>query len=195
MTSPAWSIRDGRLWVEGVACSELAARFGTPLYVISESRLRTNARRLTAALAAAWPYGEARLLPSLKANPTLATRAILNEEGVGCDTFGETELVAALRAGVPGEQISVNGASKSERLIALAVASGARITLDSARELPVVEDAVFHELQAPPSTSLLSRSHVKTASTPTGLQCTIDTSQFGIAPRVIQASPPNPNSQ
>ena len=136
-----WEVRDGRLSVEGVACRELAERFGTPLYVISEARLRENARRLQAALAAAWPLGEARLLPSLKANPTLATRVILNDEGLGCDTFGETELVAALRTGVPPGLISVNGASKSERLIRLAVSSGARVTIDSARELPLLEEA------------------------------------------------------
>ena len=39
------------------------------------------------------------------------------------------------------ELISVNGASKSERLIRLAVGAGTRITLDSARELPLVEAA------------------------------------------------------
>jgi diaminopimelate decarboxylase len=98
-------------------------------------------RRLGAALAAGWPLGEARLLPSIKANPTLATRAVLTSEGVGCDTFGETELEVALRAGVPPALISVNGASKSTALIRCAVAAGARITLDSGRELPIVEKA------------------------------------------------------
>ncbi len=120
---------------------ELAARFGTPLYVMSETRLRSNVRRLGAALTAGWPFGEARLLPSIKANPTLATRAVLTSEGVGCDTFGETELEAALRAGVPPALISVNGASKSTALIGRAVAAGARITLDSERELPIAEKA------------------------------------------------------
>src|SRR5262249_30279493 len=58
-----------------------------------------------------------------------------------CDTFGETELEAALRAGVPPTLISVNGASKSTALIRRAVAAGARITLDSGRELPIAEKA------------------------------------------------------
>jgi len=80
-------------------------------------------------------------LPSIKANPTLATRAVLTSEGVGCDTFGETELEVALRAGVPPALISVNGASKSAALIGRAVAAGARITLDSGRELPIAEKA------------------------------------------------------
>ena len=141
MDGSALSVRDGRLYVEELACVELAARFGTPLYVMSETRLRSNVRRLGAALAAGWPFGEARLLPSIKANPTLATRAVLTSEGVGCDTFGETELEAALRAGVPPALISVNGASKSAALIGRAVAAGARVTLDSGRELPVAEKA------------------------------------------------------
>ena len=145
-----WEVRNGRLSVEGVSCHELAGRFGTPLYVISEARLRENARRLQAALAGAWPLGDARLLPSLKANPTLATRVILNEEGLGCDTFGETELVAALRSGVPPGLISVNGASKSERLIRLAVSAGARVTIDSARELPLLETAAAAAGVRPP---------------------------------------------
>jgi diaminopimelate decarboxylase len=141
MDESALSVRDGRLYVEELACTELAARFGTPLYVMSETRLRSNVRRLGAALAAGWPLGDARLLPSIKANPTLATRAVLTSEGVGCDTFGETELEAALRAGVPPALISVNGASKSTALIGRAVAVGARITLDSGRELPIAEKA------------------------------------------------------
>jgi diaminopimelate decarboxylase len=141
MDGAAFSVRDGCLYVEELACAELAARFGTPLYVMSETRLRSNVRRLGAALSAGWPLGRARLLPSIKANPTLATRAVLTSEGVGCDTFGETELEMAIRAGVPPALISVNGASKSAALIRRAVATGARITLDSERELPIAEKA------------------------------------------------------
>src|SRR5260370_1317208 len=120
---------------------ELRARFGTPLLASSERRLGSTAGGLGGGLAAGWRLGEARLLPSIKANPTLATRAVLTSEGVGCDTFGETELEAALRAGVPSALISVNGASKSTALLRPAVAAGARITLDSAQGLPIAEKA------------------------------------------------------
>src|SRR6266480_4189995 len=115
MDGSALGVREGRLSVEELACTELAVRFGTPLYVMSETRLRLNVRRLGAALAAGWPLGEARLLPSIKANPTLATRSVLTSEGVGCDTFGETELEAALRAGVPPALISGSTAQASQR--------------------------------------------------------------------------------
>jgi diaminopimelate decarboxylase len=145
MDDSAWTVRAGRLFVEDVACSELVARFGSPLYVLSEWRLRANVRRLGAALAQAWPLGETRLLPSIKANMTLATRIVLTDEGVGCDTFGATELEVALRTGVPAALISVNGSSKPPSLIRRAVSVGARITLDSAAELRLVEEAAAAE--------------------------------------------------
>lgn len=95
------SIRGGRLFVEGSDAAELAQRFGTPLYVISEDQLRRNARRFVRAFGERWPEGPVRILPSIKANFTLALRRILTEEGLGCDTFGPGELEAALRCGVP----------------------------------------------------------------------------------------------
>ena len=52
--------------------------------------------------------------------------------------FGHGELQAALWSGVPGDKISVNGSAKSAPLIELAVSVGARITLDSERELDLV---------------------------------------------------------
>ena len=135
------SIRGGHLWVEGCDAVELARTFGTPLHVISEDQLRRNVRRIAAAFRAAWPEGDVLLLPSIKANYTLALRRILTDEGTGCDTFGPGELEAALRTGVPPETISVNGSVKPVDLIARAVGAGCRITLDSAREVGLVRDA------------------------------------------------------
>jgi diaminopimelate decarboxylase len=77
-------------------------------------------------------------MPSIKANYGLALRRILTEEGAGCDTFGPGELHAALSTGVPPELISFNGSSKTESLLVRAITAGARITLDSAREVELV---------------------------------------------------------
>jgi diaminopimelate decarboxylase len=134
------SIREGHLFVEGMEASELARRFGTPLYVESEAQLRSNARRFADGLRAAWPVGPVRVLPSLKANFSMATRCILSEEGMGCDTYGAGEFSIALRCGVPPELISVNGSIKDLDLITEAIEVGAKITLDSERELDLVLD-------------------------------------------------------
>jgi len=87
MDGASYNVRDGLLYVEELACTELAARFGTPLYVMSETRLRSNVRRLGVALAAGWQFGEARLLPSIKANPTLATESVNLDEALSRVTY------------------------------------------------------------------------------------------------------------
>ncbi len=125
----------GRLMIESTAASDLAARFGTPLYVTSEAALRANVREWQSAVRDAWPHGPTRVLVSLKANPTIALRRILNDEGAGCDVFGPYELEIALDAGTPAELISVNGSTKPEALIVRAIAAGARLTVDSVEEL------------------------------------------------------------
>jgi diaminopimelate decarboxylase len=135
------SIRDGRLWMEECDTVELARRFGTPVYAVSEDQLRRSARRIGAAFAASWPEGEVALLPSLKANLSLALRRILNSEGLGCDTFGPGELHAALASGIDPGLVSVNGSVKDAALVTRAVEAGARLTLDSAAELDLVAAA------------------------------------------------------
>jgi diaminopimelate decarboxylase len=132
------SIADGHLWIEGCDTVGLASQYGTPLYVMSETQLRANCRRLGDVFGRHWSLGPVELLPSLKANYTMALRQILNDEGAGCDVFGHGELQAALWSGVPGGKISVNGSAKNARLIELAVSVGARITLDSEQELDLV---------------------------------------------------------
>ena len=128
------SIRDGELFVEAFQALELAQRFGTPLYVVSEDQLRRNAGHIESAFASRWP-GELLLLPSIKANASLALRRILTDEGTGCDVFGPGELEAALRAGTEPERISLNGPMKDEALLERAIRAGVRITLDSRAEL------------------------------------------------------------
>lgn len=128
------SVRDGKLFIEDVNACDVAAAFGTPLYVFSEQQLRLNIARWAAAAAAAWPHGPTLVMPSLKANTSPVLRAILNEEGAGCDVFGPGELEIALSSGVPAGRISLNGATKSDALLERAIAAGVRVTLDSADE-------------------------------------------------------------
>ena len=132
------SIRDGVLFIEGCDSTSLANRFGTPIYVISEDQLRRNVRAFKAEFQRGWPDGRVVVMPSIKANYVLALRRILTEEGAGCDTFGPGELHAALVTGVPPDLISFNGSSKTADLLVRAVDAGARITLDSEREVDLV---------------------------------------------------------
>ena len=69
-----------RLLVEGCDAAELARSWGTRCYVFSEGQLRDNARRTRASFEEAWPHGPIELLPAFKAAPSLAIRAILDDE-------------------------------------------------------------------------------------------------------------------
>lgn len=135
------SVRDGLLWIEELSLGELAKRFGTPLYVHSEQQLRHNARAVVKAFSERWSEGPVLVMPSIKANLSLALRRILTEEGTGCDTFGAGELEAALRAGVDPGRISLNGSTKRYDLLKRAVGAGVRITVDSLAELEGVREA------------------------------------------------------
>jgi diaminopimelate decarboxylase len=105
---------------------------------MSEDQLRRNVRAFQAEFQRGWPDGRVVVMPSIKANYGLALRRILTEEGAGCDTFGPGELHAALSTGVPPELVSFNGSSKTDELLLRAVSAGARITLDSTREVELV---------------------------------------------------------
>ncbi len=134
------SIRDGALFIDELEATTLAERFGTPLYVHSETQLRRNARAAVAAFTERWPEGPVLVMPSIKANLSLALRRILTDEGTGCDTFGAGELEAALRTGVDPQRISLNGSTKSAAVLERALAAGARITVDSIAELDRVRE-------------------------------------------------------
>ena len=144
---PCLSLHDGRLFVEDREVAELAQRFGTPLNVVSEKQLRANLRAFRRAFEASWTEGPVHILPSIKANYALALRRVLTEEGAGCDTFGASELGAALACGVDPALISVNGTGKDKGLLREAVLAGARVTVDSVRELELLR-AVARELSS-----------------------------------------------
>lgn len=138
--SDSLSIRNDRLYVEGCDATELAREFGSPLFVISETHLRKNLQRYKSAFESHWPEGNVRIMPAIKACPLLAVRRVLSDEGCGCDVFGPGELEGALRGGVDSSAISVNGSIKDREIIRHAIEIGARIVLDSPRELELCEE-------------------------------------------------------
>ncbi len=138
--SRSLSIRNGRLFIEDCDVAELAERFGTPLFLVSERHLIENLHEYQEAFSTHWPEGEFRVMAAIKANPNTAIRRILTREGAGCDTFGRGELELALRGGVDPHDLAVNGSMKSPDLIARAIEIGCHIILDSPIELDYCEE-------------------------------------------------------
>lgn len=127
------SVGGGHLRISGHDTVELAERFGTPLYVTSEDRIRENFRRLAGALTAHYP--KVRVLYAAKANGNLAVFKILASLGAGADVFSAGEFALALTAGMRPELLLFNGSSKTPADLALAVEKGIRVSVDSPDEL------------------------------------------------------------
>jgi diaminopimelate decarboxylase len=124
------------LTIENLPATELAERFGTPLYIISETAIRERYRRTQAAARVVYP--RANVYYAVKANPILAVRRILAEEGAGGDVFSAGELALSRRAGVPGSKLVMNGQAKDEPELELAVREGITVTLDNLGELELL---------------------------------------------------------
>jgi diaminopimelate decarboxylase len=114
--------------------SDLARRYGTPLYVLDETTLRATCRAYREALARHYP-GEALALYASKANSSLAITALVAAEGLGLDAVSAGELLTAFQGGMAGERIVLHGNNKSREELALAVAHGVTVVADNWRDL------------------------------------------------------------
>lgn len=116
---------------------ELAERFGTPLYVVDEQRIRERYRRFRKAYSDRWP--NVRVHYALKANSNSAVVKILQTEGAGADVSSENELRIALSAGIPGARMVFNGNHKALRELELAINNDVLINVDGFQELEAVD--------------------------------------------------------
>lgn len=119
----------GILYMDGVSTIKLAEQYGTPLYVISERKIRENYRRLTAAFTK--NYGKTKILYSAKANTSLSVLKILKSEGAGIDTVSSGEIFLALEAGFSPNQILYTGTSVSDEELAYILEKNVAINVDS----------------------------------------------------------------
>jgi diaminopimelate decarboxylase len=128
---------EDRLSVGGVALSELARSYGTPLYVLDEASLRAACRAYREALTQHYP-GPSLALYASKANSSLALTALVASEGLGLDAVSAGELLTALRGGMPPERIVLHGNNKSREEIELAVASGVTVVVDNWHDIELL---------------------------------------------------------
>ena len=96
---------DGTLLFAGQSVPALAERYGTPLYLMDEERIRQNCRRYTATFREC--FGEDALpVYASKAASFRQMYRIAAEEGLGADVVSAGEIHTALTAGFPAEKLS-----------------------------------------------------------------------------------------
>ncbi|MGC7093607.1 diaminopimelate decarboxylase [Amycolatopsis lurida] len=122
--------RDGELVFAGVPVTQLAARFGTPAYLLDEAHVRRQARAYREAL----PEAEIAF-----AGKALCTRSVLRwvaEEGLSLDTCSGGEIAVARAAGFPASRILLHGNVKTPEDLKTALGYGVgRIVVDSLDEI------------------------------------------------------------
>jgi diaminopimelate decarboxylase len=124
MRADLWGLErvDGRLHWQGVDLAALPQEFGSPLYVASARRLRSNARRWREAFSA-YP-GQVSVHYSYKTNSVARIPQILHEEGLGAEVVNGYELRLASELGVAAERVVLNGPNKSLDVLRAAVEMG-----------------------------------------------------------------------
>ena len=127
----------GRLEVGGIALSELAQRYGTPLYVLDEATLRATCRAYREALERFYP-GPSLALYASKAHSSLALTALVASEGLGLDAVSAGELLTALQGGMPAERIVLHGNNKSREELALAIEHDVTVVVDNSHDLELL---------------------------------------------------------
>ena len=100
---------DGQLHFEGVALTELASRFGTPLYVYSRAALEEAYRSYAEAFACT-PH---LICYAVKANSSLAILNLFARLGSGFDIVSGGELIRVLAAGGDPGKVVFSGVGKT----------------------------------------------------------------------------------
>jgi diaminopimelate decarboxylase len=123
--------------IDGVPIPRLCERFGSPLFVFSERRLR--ARMNEAKIAFRRNYPNTRFGWSYKTNYLDAICAVFHSEGSIAEVVSGMEYDKARRLGVPGRDIIFNGPAKTEQELERAVQEGALIHADHVEEVRLLE--------------------------------------------------------
>ncbi len=121
---------DGSLVVAGCSVTDLAAEYGTPLFVYDEEHLRSRCREAVTA------FGPERAIYATKAFLCRAMARLAYDEGMLLDVASGGELHVAQSAGVPASACVMHGNNKSTVELQQAIAAGVRhIVVDSFDEL------------------------------------------------------------
>ena len=112
-----FQVEQGQLFAEDIPVSELAERFGTPLYIYSAATLRRHFQAFDSAF---------KSIPhltcfSMKCNGNLSVLKLLKDMGAGADIVSGGELYRALRAGMEPGKIVFSGVGKRPEEMAAAL--------------------------------------------------------------------------
>ena len=131
---------NGELCFAGMPLSPLAEKYGTPLYLYDEARVRHNCRVYLDAVRVG--FGEdARVMYASKAASFKRLYEIVREEELGIDVVSCGEIHTAHLAGFPLENAYFHSNNKTDEDIAFAIERGVGyFVVDNAEELFAIDE-------------------------------------------------------
>ncbi|GAB4509049.1 MAG: diaminopimelate decarboxylase [Anaerolineae bacterium] len=179
MLNETMHYNNGELMIDGVPAVEIMAACGTPVYVYSLNRLRTNVNRIRSA------FPQAHIHYSAKANANLTLLKTLIAMGVGVDTVSAGEIYKALKAGCSPEHIVFAGVGKSPSELRFAVEQGIGwFNVENVAELEML-NALAAQAQHPVRVALRLNPEL-TASTHRHIATGHGGAKFGLTADIIQ---------
>jgi diaminopimelate decarboxylase len=128
----------GHLVIGGCDCVDLAAEYGTPLYIFDEYSLRHKCAEFRNEFGQR--YADIGVIYACKAFVNKALLCLLREEGLGLDVVSGGELGFAQSAGFAPDNVYFHGNNKSAEEIRLALDWGiSRMVVDNFHELAMLD--------------------------------------------------------
>ena len=129
----------GQLQIGGVTATELAIKFGTPLYVMDKEHIENMCRIYSVALKN--EYGDGMIAYASKAFCCKEIYRIINSIGIGADSVSGGELYTAFKSDFPMEKICFHGNNKTTDELNLAIELNVGyIVLDSYSEADILDE-------------------------------------------------------
>lgn len=133
------TVKDGVLFFAGQNTVQLAAEYGTPLYLMDENKIREKCRIYKNAFEKHFGAGSRPLYAS-KACCFKRMYEIMKEEGMGIDVVSSGEIYTALKAGYDISQAYFHSNNKTDADIRFAIENGiGYFVADNAEEVVAVE--------------------------------------------------------
>ncbi|MCS7053155.1 MAG: alanine racemase [Ignavibacterium sp.] len=141
------SIVKPKVEIDGILVKDLVNQWGSPLFVISEKKIRSNQRNALRIFKSRYP--KVQFAWSYKTNYLKAVCAVFHSEGSWAEVVSEFEYQKARRLGIPGEHIIFNGPDKSDKALLTAIKENAKIHIDHFDELyKIIEITEDNNLKA-----------------------------------------------
>lgn len=168
--TPFATTKNNTLYIDDVSAVDLAKKYGTPLYVMSEGHIRHQMNLLKTKFMD--KYENTLPLFASKSFSCLAIYKLAKEYGIGIDCVSAGEISIALKAGFDPSKIYFHGNNKTPEEIKYAIDHDVtHFIVDNFHEIDLIEalstKPVYATIRVVPGVAAGAHEYIQTAATDT----------------------------